>query len=70
MLAPPNVSAAVTKRLYEALHNSLSTPEARQALVARGVEPVLDSPAQFTAELRADLQRWREVAQKANIKLD
>lgn len=70
VLAPPNVSAAVTKRLYEALHNSLSTPEARQALVARGVEPVLDSPAQFTAELRADLQRWRDVAQKANIKLD
>lgn len=70
VLAPPNLNAAVTKRLYEALHNSLNTPEARQALVARGVEPVLDSPAQFTAELRADLQRWRDVAQKANIKLD
>ncbi|MCS3505177.1 tripartite tricarboxylate transporter substrate binding protein [Achromobacter sp. JUb104] len=70
VLAPPNLNAAVTKRLYEALHNSLNTPEARQALVARGVEPVLDSPAQFTAERRADLQRWRDVAQKANIKLD
>ncbi|CUJ30661.1 Bug family tripartite tricarboxylate transporter substrate binding protein [Achromobacter kerstersii] len=70
VLAPPNLSAELTNRLYDALRKGLSTPDARQALVSRGVEPVLDSPAQFTAELRTDLQRWREVARKANIKLE
>jgi len=48
----------------------MQAPEARQALVTRGVEPVLDTPAQFTAELQEDLQRWREVARKADIKLE
>nr|WP_314355736.1 tripartite tricarboxylate transporter substrate binding protein [uncultured Achromobacter sp.] len=70
VLAPPNLSPALTDRLYDALRRGLNDPQARQALVSRGVEPVLESPAQFTADLKTDLQRWRDVAQKANIKVD
>ncbi|QVQ26961.1 Bug family tripartite tricarboxylate transporter substrate binding protein [Achromobacter deleyi] len=70
VLAPPKLDATLTSRLYEALKKGLDTPEARQALVTRGVEPVLDTPAQFGAELKTDLQRWRDVARKANIKLE
>ncbi|MNX86804.1 Tripartite tricarboxylate transporter family receptor [compost metagenome] len=70
VLAPPKLDATLTSRLYEALKKGLDTPEARQALVTRGVEPVLDTPAQFSDELKTDLQRWRDVARKANIKLE
>lgn len=70
VLAPPKLDATLTSRLYEALKKGLDTPEARQALVTRGVEPVLDTPAQFGDELKTDLQRWRDVARKANIKLE
>ncbi|MBT2322220.1 hypothetical protein J7E62_07610 [Variovorax paradoxus] len=57
-------------RLHEALRSSGSTPEARQAMTDRGVEPVFDTPAHFQAELEADLARWREVTRKAKISLD
>lgn len=70
VLAPPKLDPALADRLYEALKRGMQTPDARQALVTRGVEPVLDTPAQFSAELQEDLQRWREVARKANIKLE
>ncbi|WP_286939985.1 Bug family tripartite tricarboxylate transporter substrate binding protein [Achromobacter sp. UBA4530] len=70
VLAPPKLDPALADRLYEALKRGMQAPDARQALVARGVEPVLDSPAQFSAELQEDLQRWREVARKADIKLE
>lgn len=70
VLAPPRLDPALTERLYDALKKGLDAPDARQALVTRGVEPVLDTPAQFSAELKEDLQRWRDVAQKANIKLE
>ncbi|WP_313624293.1 tripartite tricarboxylate transporter substrate binding protein [Achromobacter sp.] len=70
VLAPPKLDPALANRLYEALKRGMGAPEARQALVTRGVEPVLDTPAQFTAELKEDLQRWRDVARKANIKLE
>lgn len=70
VLAPPKLDAALANRLYEALKRGMDAPDARQALVTRGVEPVLDTPAQFSAELKEDLQRWRDVARKADIKLE
>lgn len=70
VLAPPKLSAALTDRIYAALREGMGTPDARRALSTRGVEPVLDTPAQFTAELQADLQRWRDVARKSKITLD
>lgn len=70
VLAPPRLDPALADRLYEALKRGMQAPDARQALVTRGVEPVLDTPAQFSAELKDDLQRWREVARKADIKLE
>ena len=49
---------------------SMDTPAARQAMTARGVEPVLDTPSHFRSELEADLARWREVTRKAKLTLD
>ncbi|CAN7733362.1 tripartite tricarboxylate transporter substrate binding protein [Variovorax paradoxus] len=70
VLAPSRLSPEVVNRLYEALRSSMGTPEARQAMTSRGVEPVLDTPASFRAELEADIARWREVTRKAKITLD
>jgi tripartite-type tricarboxylate transporter receptor subunit TctC len=70
VLAPAKLSPEVTERIYEALRKSMGTPEARQAMTSRGVEPVLDTPAHFQAKLEADLARWRDVTQKAKITLD
>jgi tripartite-type tricarboxylate transporter receptor subunit TctC len=70
VLGPAKLSPEVTERIYEALRKSMGTPEARQAMTSRGVEPVLDSPAHFQSKLEADLARWRDVTQKAKITLD
>ncbi|WP_312997478.1 tripartite tricarboxylate transporter substrate binding protein [Achromobacter animicus] len=70
VLAPAKLDPALAERLYQALKRGMQAPDARHALVTRGVEPVLDTPAQFSADLQEDLQRWREVARKADIKLE
>lgn len=70
VFAPPGLSAELTNRLYEAIHDSMDTPAARQAMTMRGVEPVLEPPARFRSELEADIARWREVTRKAKVSLD
>jgi tripartite-type tricarboxylate transporter receptor subunit TctC len=70
LLAPSKLSPTVVDQIYEALRKSMGTPEARQAMTIRGVEPVLDNPKHFQSELEADLARWREVTRRANITLD
>jgi len=70
VFAPPALSPELANRLYEALRAGFASPEAKQGLTVRGVEPVLDAPEHFRSELEADIARWREVTRKANIVLD
>ena len=70
VLAPAKLAPDVADRIQGALRDSMGTPEARQALRVRGIEPVLDTPAKFRAELEADIERWRTVTRKAGITLD
>ena len=70
VLGPARLGGDLTERIYEALRKSLSAPEARQGMTARGVEPVLDAPAHFQSEIEADLGRWREVTRKAGITVE
>jgi len=70
VFAPAKLSPDLVERIHEALRKSMGTPEARQAMTSRGVEPVLDTPAHFQAELQSDLARWCEVTRRARITLD
>lgn len=70
VFAPAGLNAQLSNRLYEAIRSRMGAPAARQALTMRGVEPVLDTPAHFRADLEADIARWREVTRKAKLSLD
>jgi tripartite-type tricarboxylate transporter receptor subunit TctC len=70
VFAPAKLSPELTTQIYEALRKSMTTPEARKGMTSRGLEPVLNTPAQFQTELEADLSRWRDVTRKAKISLD
>jgi tripartite-type tricarboxylate transporter receptor subunit TctC len=70
VFGPANLSPEITRRLHEALLKSLGSGEARAQLTSRGVDTVLEPPAEFRKMLEADLQRWRRVAETGQIKLD
>lgn len=70
VLAPPRLAPELVERLHAALVKALGAADARQVLSQRGVEPVLDTPAQFQAVIEADLRRWREVTRKGGITTD
>jgi len=63
---PPEVIA----RLNEAFVKTLADPGVREKLLGRGAEPVGNSPAQFDAYLKADIERWAKLAQTTHIKID
>jgi tripartite-type tricarboxylate transporter receptor subunit TctC len=48
----------------------LNRPELKERLTALGFSAVGNRPAEFRAEIEADLKRWEQVATGARIRLD
>jgi tripartite-type tricarboxylate transporter receptor subunit TctC len=45
----------------------LNTPDVKQTLISKGVEPVGSSPAEFKAFIEAEMKRYAEAAKNAGI---
>jgi tripartite-type tricarboxylate transporter receptor subunit TctC len=67
VLAPAGTPPAVISRIYEVLSKALSTPEAKQLFVSQGHEIGNLGPDRYGAFLKAETQKWAEVAKKAGI---
>ncbi len=70
VMAPAGTPAAVVDRLDKAIGTVLTHPRVADALRQRGVRVTGQGPVAFRAFVERDLDKWRGVAQSANIQLD
>ena len=70
ILAPARTPKPIVERLHKELAAVLQTPFVKERYAVLGIEPVGNSPAQFTEEMRADLARWRDVVKAANVRVE
>ena len=69
IVAPAGTPPAVIARLNEAFAKAMS-PEIRKRMSDGGLIPVTSTPEEFGSLMRRELDRWRPVMQKANLKLE
>lgn len=67
---PAGAAPEIAKRLSTEVAEVVQSADAKARLEAMGVIPVGSTPAQLTATMRADHQRWRQVIQAKNIRLE
>lgn len=70
MLAPAKTPPAVVKRLNEEILKALAKPEVKESMKNLGGIVVGSSPADFSAYLKQDHDRWERVIKASGIKLD
>jgi tripartite-type tricarboxylate transporter receptor subunit TctC len=70
MLVPAGTPAAIVARLSDALLKTLAVPDVRERMVAAGLEVAPSTPQQFTAHIRAEIDKWNRVAKAANLKVE
>ncbi|HXN15942.1 MAG TPA: tripartite tricarboxylate transporter substrate binding protein [Usitatibacter sp.] len=70
VVAPAKTPAPVLKRLHEEVVRVLKLPDVQQVLAAQLMEPVGNTPEQFQAYMREELERWAPIIRKNGIKLD
>jgi tripartite-type tricarboxylate transporter receptor subunit TctC len=70
LLAPAKVPPEVLTRLTEAMKKVMAAPELRAQLEKVGARPVGNSPAEFTAQIRGEIERMKRLVKERQIKLD
>jgi tripartite-type tricarboxylate transporter receptor subunit TctC len=71
MWMPADTPPDIVKAFQEQMAKVLANPQVRDRLIAVGQEPVGNTPAEFEAQYKADIARFANVIEQANIpKLD
>ena len=70
LIAPSGTPAPVIDKIFRETVEALHTPAMLDKLQTQLMLPVGNSPAEFTAELKAELARWAPVIQAADIKIN
>jgi tripartite-type tricarboxylate transporter receptor subunit TctC len=70
LFAPAGTPDAIIARVAEVVKAACGDAEFGKRFDALGGELVCNTPAEFAAFVAADLKRWREVAEKAGIRLE
>jgi tripartite-type tricarboxylate transporter receptor subunit TctC len=69
-VVPARTPEPIVNRLREEIARALGEPEVREKLRAQYMDVVANSPAEFRAAMKADVERWKPVIEKNAIKLD
>ena len=68
IVAPAGVSKDIVMKLNVATVNALKSADVKQRFGELGYEPIGDTPEQFGATIRSDIEKYVRVIQKAGIK--
>lgn len=69
-VVPARTPDAIVGRLHDEISRALADPEARARLAAQYMDVVANTPGEFRAAMKGDVERWKPVIEKNNIKLD
>ena len=70
IFAPSGVAPAIAATLYSSLRKALSNESVRERYRGMGVEVMDMGQAEFAAYVRADLEKWRQIAREGNISVE
>lgn len=70
LVAPAGTPPAILAKLHDAAHKAMATPDFKEKTAAISGVPMANSPEQFAAQIQTAMARYRDIARKANIRLD
>jgi tripartite-type tricarboxylate transporter receptor subunit TctC len=67
VLAPAGTPRAIVERLHQAIAAVARQAEAREKLLAMGMEPLVSTPERFSEVIKEEIVRWAQVIKTAGI---
>jgi tripartite-type tricarboxylate transporter receptor subunit TctC len=70
VFAPAKTPAATVQQINAAVNKALATPELREKFIKMGLEPTGGTPAELSAVIKRDTERWAVVVKASGFKGD
>jgi tripartite-type tricarboxylate transporter receptor subunit TctC len=70
VVAPPKTPAAIAAKISADIAEAVRQPDIGKRLADLSAEPVGGTPAETAAFLHAEVERWKNVIDAANVKLE
>ncbi len=67
---PARTPPAIVEKLHAAMVKIGALPEVRERLEAIGFTPVLNTPAEFGARIKDEMEKWGKVVRDAKLKIE
>ena len=69
ILLPAGTSRVLVDQWYRELQRVMALADVRQRVLSLGLEPVVNTPDEFAAQIRIEVSRWSKVISQARIAL-
>ena len=70
VMAPAGTSPAIIEKLHTAIAKIIQSPDTRERILGMGADPVISTPAEFSAFIAAELKKWTKVIKESGARLD
>jgi tripartite-type tricarboxylate transporter receptor subunit TctC len=70
LLAPARTPAAVVSAIYRESAKVLNMPEVRKRFAELGMTPIGNSPAEFAADIKAEMPQWEKLIKSTGIRAE
>ncbi|WP_424138319.1 Bug family tripartite tricarboxylate transporter substrate binding protein [Roseomonas chloroacetimidivorans] len=70
LLAPAGIPPEIIGQIAAGLRTVMSAEEVRKSVLDIAAEPVTDTPAEFSALIRAEIRRWRPIIRAADVRIE
>ena len=69
LFAPARTPGAIVERLQREASRALRAPEVERRMQAEATEVVVNAPREFSAQVKAEFDKWRALVAKAGLKI-
>ncbi len=70
VLVPAGTPREIVDLLYREIAATLKEPDIKERMATMGFTPIANSPAEFAALVKPEVERWKQVIKAANIKAE
>ena len=70
VLVPAGTPQDIITLLHREIVKTLALPDMKERLATLGLEPVGNSPEEFTAQMKIEMEKWAKVIRAAKIKAE